>query len=304
MKTRMAVLILAALLLAGCLCPASAETPPLPDTLSRLATPFRGTPKLHREALYLYSNQPDAPAPAATGTAYGCQWERYDLRDYGGYAGEPGDAVYEDYLILTPDGAEVLGYAWHTSIEASQTGTFQVNSFSEAVAMVDMMAEWGEGKDLKDIAKAVLSQTTAEWKREFFPAAERERANSEMAALETAILTPGFVEGTAYYLYGHYLTVVSAGDDSYWFIFHNTADIAERAAAVDAPAPEAAPAPEGWTCENGHAGNMGKFCTECGSPKPVSTGPSFCTECGADLRGLNAKFCPNCGTPVELGSRQ
>jgi hypothetical protein len=23
-----------------------------------------------------------------------------------------------------------------------------------------------------------------------------------------------------------------------------------------------------WTCENGHEGNTGKFCSECGLPKP------------------------------------
>ena len=23
-----------------------------------------------------------------------------------------------------------------------------------------------------------------------------------------------------------------------------------------------------WTCENGHAGNTGKFCSECGAKKP------------------------------------
>ena len=46
-----------------------------------------------------------------------------------------------------------------------------------------------------------------------------------------------------------------------------------------------------WTCENGHEGNTGKFCGECGAPKPAGTWTcenghegntgNFCTECGA-----------------------
>ena len=27
--------------------------------------------------------------------------------------------------------------------------------------------------------------------------------------------------------------------------------------------------PDTWTCVNGHEGNTGKFCTECGAPKPA-----------------------------------
>lgn len=45
----------------------------------------------------------------------------------------------------------------------------------------------------------------------------------------------------------------------------------------------------GWTCECGHV-NTGKFCSECGKPKPVS-GEWTC-ECGQTNTG---KFCSNCG---------
>lgn len=52
---------------------------------------------------------------------------------------------------------------------------------------------------------------------------------------------------------------------------------------------------EGWTCSCGHTGNTGKFCAECGSPKPVqqSDGSWNCPQCGTKNTG---KFCAECGT--------
>ena len=54
----------------------------------------------------------------------------------------------------------------------------------------------------------------------------------------------------------------------------------------------AAPAVGGWTCSCGQT-NTGKFCSECGSPKPAQTGSWICS-CGASCTG---KFCPECGSP-------
>ena len=52
-------------------------------------------------------------------------------------------------------------------------------------------------------------------------------------------------------------------------------------------------AAQGWTCECGHSGNTGKFCAECGKPKPAPAGEWQC-ECGAKNTG---KFCQECGKP-------
>lgn len=49
----------------------------------------------------------------------------------------------------------------------------------------------------------------------------------------------------------------------------------------------------GWTCSCGHSGNTGKFCAECGKPKPAPAGEWVC-ECGAKNTG---KFCQECGKP-------
>ena len=42
-----------------------------------------------------------------------------------------------------------------------------------------------------------------------------------------------------------------------------------------------------WTCENGHSGNTGKFCPECGAARPGSgtdNVPNYCPECGTKLK--------------------
>ncbi len=56
---------------------------------------------------------------------------------------------------------------------------------------------------------------------------------------------------------------------------------------------QAAPAPGGWKCPECGADNNGKFCTNCGKPKPESD-RWFCSECGSENHG---KFCTNCGKP-------
>ena len=65
----------------------------------------------------------------------------------------------------------------------------------------------------------------------------------------------------------------------------------QQAAQQPAPAPapvQAAPAADSWKCACG-AVNTGKFCTECGAPKPAD---GWTCSCGAVNKG---KFCPNCG---------
>ena len=65
--------------------------------------------------------------------------------------------------------------------------------------------------------------------------------------------------------------------------------------AAQQPVQQAAPA--GWTCSCGHGGNTGKFCAECGQPKPAPAGEWKCA-CGAVNTG---KFCAECGAPKPAG---
>ena len=63
----------------------------------------------------------------------------------------------------------------------------------------------------------------------------------------------------------------------------------QQQAAPAQAAPSAAAAAGVWTCSCGEQ-NTGKFCSECGNPKPVSD--TWTCECGAVNKG---KFCPECG---------
>ncbi|MCR5502909.1 MAG: SPFH domain-containing protein [Lachnospiraceae bacterium] len=64
-----------------------------------------------------------------------------------------------------------------------------------------------------------------------------------------------------------------------------------------APAPAAAAPILGWKCECGHEGNTGKFCAECGKPKPAAAG--WTCSCGTVNQG---KFCSNCGAKKPEGA--
>ena len=64
----------------------------------------------------------------------------------------------------------------------------------------------------------------------------------------------------------------------------------------DAERREAAVASDGWTCKCG-AKNTGKFCSECGSPRPEAPATWTC-KCGAKNTG---KFCSECGSPRPEG---
>ena len=53
----------------------------------------------------------------------------------------------------------------------------------------------------------------------------------------------------------------------------------------------------GWSCSCGNADNRGKFCTECGAPKPSDAG--WTCSCGTVNQG---NFCMNCGTKKPAGA--
>ncbi|MDH6365760.1 membrane protease subunit (stomatin/prohibitin family) [Enterococcus sp. PF1-24] len=67
----------------------------------------------------------------------------------------------------------------------------------------------------------------------------------------------------------------------------------------------AAPATDSWACPNCQTQNTGKFCTDCGTAKPVANQAAKlemkCNDCGevVNLAEGIPKFCPHCGKPFK-----
>lgn len=81
----------------------------------------------------------------------------------------------------------------------------------------------------------------------------------------------------------------TAADAMGWQCACGTANTGKFCTNCGKPKPEAA----SWKCECG-AENTGKFCTNCGKAKPA--GPWKCSKCGTENTG---KFCTNCGAPAD-----
>ena len=66
--------------------------------------------------------------------------------------------------------------------------------------------------------------------------------------------------------------------------------------------PKPAPKPSGWVCACG-AVNKGKFCNECGAKKPAGVPQYKCDKCGwePEDKAHPPKFCPECGDPFDDG---
>ena len=73
---------------------------------------------------------------------------------------------------------------------------------------------------------------------------------------------------------------------------------AAQRAAETAQTAQSQKAAGSWTCSCGSV-NQGKFCPECGKPRPAQHMAKFCSECGWPVPDPQnpPKFCPECGKP-------
>ena len=82
-----------------------------------------------------------------------------------------------------------------------------------------------------------------------------------------------------------------------WTCSCGTTNTGKFCAQCGSPKPEPKPAAGSWTCSCG-ATNTGKFCAQCGSPKPADPEGWTCS-CGAVNKG---KFCSECGEKKPAGA--
>jgi hypothetical protein len=90
-----------------------------------------------------------------------------------------------------------------------------------------------------------------------------------------------------------------------WFLSKKAKEkkaVAAQAGSAPAAAPTAAITEDGWTCECGKV-NKGKFCADCGKPKPAGVPQYKCDKCGWEPKDMKnvPKFCPDCGDPFDNG---
>ena len=72
------------------------------------------------------------------------------------------------------------------------------------------------------------------------------------------------------------------------------------------PKPAPAPAADGWHCTNCGTLNQGNFCQNCGTPKPAAAPVFRCNKCGWTPEDPHnpPRFCPECGDPFNDADKQ
>lgn len=88
---------------------------------------------------------------------------------------------------------------------------------------------------------------------------------------------------------------------------NNQQQIQQQAAQQAQQAQSASVTTDTWTCPQCGTENTGKFCSECGTPKPAPAASAAsslkmkCSECGEVVDFANGipKFCPHCGKPFR-----
>lgn len=176
------------------------------------------------------------------------------------------------------------------------------NAMNEALS-----SKWGELRGLKVISVALGSVTLPEEDAEMIKQAQRTAimkdttmaaatlVGAQADAMKAAANNPG---GAMTGFMGLGMATGAGGGMNAQNLFAMGQQ--EQAAKQQAQAASAASQSptDKWTCPNGHEAS-GKFCPECGSPKPVQD--SWTCSCGTVNKG---KFCSNCGQPKPEDKRQ
>ncbi|MBR6794338.1 MAG: SPFH domain-containing protein [Clostridia bacterium] len=173
------------------------------------------------------------------------------------------------------------------------------NTELEEAMNVALSAKWGELRGLKVVSIALGSVTLPEEDAELIKQAQRTAimrdptmaAATLVGAQADAMKAAAANEGGAMNGFVGMGMAMNAGGMNAQNLF-----AMGQQTAPAAPAAPAAAAPGGWKCACGTVAN-GKFCPECGSPKPAEEG--WTCSCGALNKG---KFCQNCGAKKPEGA--
>ena len=184
---------------------------------------------------------------------------------------------------------EVLTEKWK-DLRGLAVASFGVSSVSASDEDEDLIKKLQQAAALKDptMAAAVLTSAQAQAMQD---AAKNEGAGAfvAFAGMNAAANAGGTNAGT---LYGMGQQQQQSGGMNTWVCPKcnhpgNTGKFCSNCG-------EPKPVEGGWTCANcGQAGNTGKFCSNCGKPKPAGL---KCPKCGYEVpAGETPKFCPECG---------
>ena len=177
---------------------------------------------------------------------------------------------------------EVLSKKWG-ELRGIKVCSFGVNSVTASKEDEDMIKQYQKSAVMRDpgMAAAILTGAQAQ-------------------AMQDAAKNQG--QGGAFMAFAGMNMAQNQGGVNASQLFQMQAQQQQAAAAAQAQAQKETAAakaePAGsWTCKCG-AVNTGKFCAECGAPKPDDFWT--CTKCGAKNKG---KFCAECGAKRPAGAK-
>ena len=173
------------------------------------------------------------------------------------------------------------------------------NAMNEALTR-----KWGELRGLEVVSVALNSVTLPDADAELIKTAQKSAMlrNPAMAAATLAGAQADAMRAAASNSAGAMTGFMGMGmaAQAGGFNMQNLYEMAgqQQAGAQAVPAGQqaaaaAAGAAASWTCSCGTL-NTGKFCTECGSPRPAARIRYRCSQCGFEPEG-QSKFCPECG---------
>jgi membrane protease subunit (stomatin/prohibitin family) len=158
-----------------------------------------------------------------------------------------------------------------------------------------LSSKWSELRGISVVSVALGSVTLPEEDQEMIKQMQRGAAlsNPNMAAGNLAAAQADAMRGAATNSAGAvtgFMGMGMAGN-----MGGNVSSLFEMGQAQQAAQQQAAtavPAADGWVCAKCGAKATGKFCPECGAPKPADPNCWVCPTCGAQNKG---KFCSECG---------